>query len=113
MIIKKKLWLVLINTDWGVRVESLKNITLSTTNENCTFAYIVGEEADCYTQDEDRPEDVQTLQRHQESVEEVVAKEGPVDGDWIHPGAVDDTATEEQYWLGRLSKKKKKKSDLI
>lgn len=75
-----------------------------TTNENCTFAYIVGEEADCYTQDEDRPEDVQTLQRHQESVEEVVAKEGPVDGDWIHPGAVDDTATEEQYWLGRLSK---------
>lgn len=40
---------------------------------------------------------MQTLQRHQESVEEVVAKEGPVDGDWIHPGAVDDTATEEQY----------------
>lgn len=58
------------------------------------FVYIVGEEADCHAYDEDGPEDMKTLQNHQKSVEEEVAKEGFIDGHWINPRAVNNAATE-------------------
>ena len=57
-------------------------------------AYIVGEEADCYSYDEDGPEDVQTLQNHQKAIEKVVAKEGLIDGHWVNPCTVNNPATE-------------------
>ena len=59
-------------------------------------AYIVGEEADGYTDDEHGPEDVQTLQSHQQSVEKVVAEEGFVNGHRVHPRAVNNPETESE-----------------
>lgn len=58
------------------------------------FAYIVGEEPDCYPYDEDSPEYMKTLQNHQKSVEKVVAKEGFIDGHWVNPRTVNNPATE-------------------
>lgn len=58
------------------------------------FAYVVGEEADCYAYDEDSPEDMQTLQNHQKSIEKVVAKEGFIDGHWVNPRTVNNPAME-------------------
>lgn len=54
--------------------------------------YIVGEEADGNPYDENGPEDVKTLQHREKTIEEVVAKEGLVDGHGVHPSAVDDPA---------------------
>lgn len=54
------------------------------------ITYIIGEEANCHANDEDGPEDVKTLQRHQEAVEKVVAKERFIDGHRVNPRAVND-----------------------
>lgn len=54
------------------------------------FTYIVGEEAVCNADDENSPEDVETLQNHQQSVEKVVAKERFVDGHWVYPRTVNN-----------------------
>lgn len=54
------------------------------------IAYVVGQEANRYANDEDGPEDVKTLQNHQEAVEKVVAEEGFVDGHWVNPRTVNN-----------------------
>lgn len=54
------------------------------------ITYVIGEEANCHANDEDSPEDVKTLQRHQEAVEKVVAKERFIDGHRVNPRAVND-----------------------
>lgn len=59
-----------------------------------TITYVIGEEANCHANDEDGPEDVETLQRHQEAVEKVVAKEGLIDGHRVNPRAVNDPSAE-------------------
>lgn len=58
------------------------------------MTYVIGEEANCHANDEDGPEDVKTLQRHQEAVEKVVAKERFIDGHWVNPRAVNDPSAE-------------------
>lgn len=58
-------------------------------------SYIAGEESDCYTYDEDSPEDVETLQNHQQAIEKVVAKERLVDGHWINPCTVNNPGSED------------------
>ena len=62
------------------------------------FAYIAAEEPDGHADDEVCPEDVQTLECNHESVKEVVTKEGFVDGDGVHNGAVHDPETEQNKW---------------
>lgn len=58
------------------------------------FTYIVVEEADCNADDENGPEDVETLQNHQQPVEKVVAKERFVDGHRVNPRTVNNAETE-------------------
>lgn len=58
------------------------------------IAYVVGQEANCYANDEDSPEDVKTLQNHQEAVEKVVAEEGFVDGHRVNPRTVNNPSAE-------------------
>lgn len=57
------------------------------------FPYVVGQEADCYADDENGPEDMETLQNHKQAVEKVVAEERRVDGHWVNPGPVNDPET--------------------
>lgn len=58
------------------------------------IAYVVGQEANCYANDEDGPEDVKTLQNHQEAVEKVVAEEGFVDSHRVNPRTVNNPSAE-------------------
>lgn len=68
-----------------------------------SITYVVGEEANCHADDEDGPEDVETLQRHQEAVEKVVSEERLVDGHRVNPRAVNDPSAEgERRRLGTL-----------
>lgn len=59
------------------------------------LSYIACEEPDRYTYNEDSPEDVETLQNHQQAVEKVVAKERLINGHWINPCAVNNPRREE------------------
>jgi hypothetical protein len=52
--------------------------------------YVCGQEADGHAYDEDGPEYMEKLQHKHQAVEEVVAKEGLVDGHWVDPRAVYD-----------------------
>lgn len=58
------------------------------------ITYIVVEEADCDADNENSPEDVETLQNHQQPVEKVVAKERFVDGHRVDPRTVNNAETE-------------------
>lgn len=69
------------------------------------FPYIAGEEADCYANDEDCPEDVEALQSHQQSIEEVVAKEGLVDGHWVYPCTVNNPEKQQHLPVMRSNMK--------
>lgn len=60
------------------------------------IAYVVGQEANCNANDEDGPEDVKTLQNHQEAIEKVVAEEGFVDGHRVNPRTVNNPSAEQR-----------------
>lgn len=59
----------------------------------CT--YIAAQEADGHTQNEDGPEDMETLQHHHKEIQEVVSKERRVHSHWINVRRINDAEREE------------------
>lgn len=61
------------------------------------MTHVSRKELDGHAQDEQEPEDVETLQHHEEAVEEIVAEEGGVDGEGVHDGGVHYPAINNTY----------------
>ena len=62
--------------------------------QNC--AYVVRQELDNHAQYEGRPKDMQALEHEHQAIEEVVSKEGGVEGGWINPRSVYDPARDQR-----------------